>query len=332
MRPSSLFIDQMGNALVAGTTNSIDYPTTPPSSLRPDRLQLTANGDLFLTGSTASRDLPKAQPLAASCPLGIYPDIPYVARFSAEAKSLLGSRYVNDKAAYAAVSVTLDSNGFAQIHEGAIPEDLSTIPGYLCVVDPADNARLSAAASGQLITIFDDFAPDTEVTVNGIAAPTLYTSKTQMNIQVPNGLPDTGKIDLRAGPHARELNIVPRAPGAFLDLTKPISAIASSNNSGYSPGYATVMRNEDGSLNSCENPARRGSIVTIYLNGIGRTTPSFSITGPSQILALEPDPDSPNGVWRMRIQLAPSVNSGSLAPQIDGAGLRYPYLAVWIEP
>jgi hypothetical protein len=39
--------------------------------------------------------------------------------------------------------------------------------------------------------------------------------------------------------------------------------------------YSALALNQDGSANSCSNPAESGSTVTIFLNGLGVTTPSL---------------------------------------------------------
>jgi uncharacterized protein (TIGR03437 family) len=94
-----------------------------------------------------------------------------------------------------------------------------------------------------------------------------------------------------------------------------------------------VARNEDGSLNGCDQPALPGSILTFYLNGIGATTPTVQLASPASgtILALEQDPGSASGVWRLRIQLGPKATSGTVEPLIDGLTLREPWLGYWVS-
>ena len=126
--------------------------------------------------------------------------------------------------------------------------------------------------------------------------------------------------------------MVKRAPSVFLDLTRPLSPLAICSDMGFSPGYPAIVRNEDGTLNSCEHRAFKGSVVTFYLNGLGQTAPLVTLSSPQagQILAVEADPDSPSGVWRVIVRLATNASSGPLEPRIDGARLRYGFLAVWI--
>jgi uncharacterized protein (TIGR03437 family) len=39
-------------------------------------------------------------------------------------------------------------------------------------------------------------------------------------------------------------------------------------------GAAVVALNSDGTLNDCANPAIDGSVVTVFLNGLGPVTPA----------------------------------------------------------
>jgi uncharacterized protein (TIGR03437 family) len=382
---AGLMVDGAGNALVAGRTNSPDYPVTagsfqpdyraanpppPPSSFRPSltpppvsgyvtklnatgtgllwstylsgtgadevsRLQLMPNGDLFLTGASASYDLPASRGLPRACPLSLYPEIPFIAQLKSDGNSLMGSQYVYLDA-YAPVTVRARPDGTAEMIEGAWPELNTVAAPYICLVDSADNSRLEQVAPGQLVTLFgDDLGGVTKVTFGGLAGTLLYTSANQINVRVPEELSRGGVLQaVGARANTRPVGFVERAPSVFLDLTRPVTALATCRGSSFSPGYAAVMRNEDGSLNSCENPAVRGSVVTVFLNGLGQSAPVVTLEsgGGAKVVAVEPDPDSPSGVWRMRVQLAPNAGSGSITPVIDGARLRYGYLAVWVAP
>lgn len=382
--PSALLIDPEGNALVAGTTNSPDYPVTegsfqtqyrvakpppPRSSFRPSiyppppsgyltklnaggtaliwstyfsgtgaetirNLRLSPDGGLFFAGQSASRDLPFSMGLPEGCPLGIYsPDIPYIAGLSADGKSSSGSRYVYDIDPYQETRIRVRPDGTAQILIGEAPAvDLETGASYLCMVDSADLSQLSAVAPGQLVTLFGQFTDGVSVRVGEVPAQLLFSSAEQINFQVPLTTISAGELTVSAANGStgrRPFDWVGRAPSVFLDLSHPLTIIASCREYSFSPGYDAIVRNEDGSLNDCENPAPKGSIVTFYLNGLGATAPvvTFSYGGELDGLELES-----SGVWRMRVRLAANTRSGSLTPLIDGASLRYPSLAVWIAP
>ena len=69
-------------------------------------------------------------------------------------------------------------------------------------------------------------------------------------------------------------------------------------------GPIAVARNQDRSFNSSDQPAKPGSTVSLYLNGVGLDGPvavTVLVAGMNApIIASEPDSDS---VWRVGIRL-----------------------------
>jgi uncharacterized protein (TIGR03437 family) len=392
--PLALAIDSMGNALVAGTTNSRDFPVTPgayqeayraanmpppptptphPTIYPPPSTgyltKLNANGTglvwstffsgtgsetitglsldseyrIIITGRSGSTDLPGAQPVPTGCAPDFSRNLAYVAQLSADATALIAARYVYGLDANSTVRLALRPDGtpFVASGDALKPIDLTASTPLACAIDPADNFRINHAAPGQLITVFgDDFGDGAIVSINGIAAPLLYTSRQQINAQVPIELASQDVVTLTvqtAGrlSMSRPLRIVDRAPSAFLVLQdfNPARTGLTCNGFTFSPGYPPVARNEDGSWNACDNPAAPSSILTFYLNGLGAATPSVTLKypGSGDVLAVEQDPESPSGVWRMRVRLPPNANSGALVPLIEGVPLREAYLGVWVK-
>lgn len=187
----------------------------------------------------------------------------------------------------------------------------------------------------------DDFnVDDLNVWIGGIEASLLYTSRHQINARVPVELAGYDAVDLAIQTNGalitRPLRIVPRAPSAFLVLqdVNPLNPVVSCKGVIFGPAYQAVARNEDGSLNSCDQPAAPGSVVTFYLNGLGVTAPAISLRFPESgtVLGVAQDPASPPGVWRMRVEVPRNAVSGSIVPLIDGMpALREPFLTVWVN-
>lgn len=383
---ATLLIDAEGNAVVAGTTNSRDYPTTegafqreyrvtavprPVISPRPTinpppptafisklnatgtglvwstfysgtgaenvrSLRLTEAGDLFLTGLSQSRDLAGSQWLPGNCPLGTSPDVPYAAALSGDGRTLRYARYVNDIDGLQAVRVLVNADGTPRIERGGPAElDFSSSGlAYVCMVDSADNARLTQVAPGQLVTVFGEFAPGTAVRVDGIDARVLYASAEQINWRAPETLREGETVEMELAGMRRSVFVARQIASAFLDLREPIQPQVNCGGQVIN-GYAPIARNEDGSMNSCESPAERGSVVTLFLNGIGNAEAPQAVlsqSGRSEVVAFEPDTDSPvASVWKLRIRLAPEFTSGTVTPIIDGRGLRYSPLVVWVR-
>ena len=105
----------------------------------------------------------------------------------------------------------------------------------------------------------------TRVLFDGVAAPLLYTTPQQVSVFVPYavyGLSSTAVQVEAQGilSAAQTLAVTDAAPGIF---TTDASGV----------GQAAVL-NQDGNPNSADNPAPRGSVISIYGTGEGQTDPA----------------------------------------------------------
>jgi uncharacterized protein (TIGR03437 family) len=103
----------------------------------------------------------------------------------------------------------------------------------------------------------------TQVLFDGIAAPLLYTSSGEVGVVVPFGV---------AGPTTQ---IVVQSGGQ--QSAPASSSVAAANPaifsvSGLGSGQASIL-NQDGSVNSANNPAAAGSTISIFATGLGQTNP-----------------------------------------------------------
>lgn len=141
-----------------------------------------------------------------------------------------------------------------------------------CVVDAASFGSTARLVPGQLVTLFGrELGPaeavsfDTEtgraplelagvrVLFDGLPAPVLYAGEGQVNVVAPFSLPESGIVQMtieRNGEVSgrRALAATRRSPQVF--------------------GGAVI--NDDGTVNSRTNPAELGSVVSVFLNGLGR--------------------------------------------------------------
>ena len=121
-------------------------------------------------------------------------------------------------------------------------------------------------APGEIITLLGSIPPlAPTVLFNGTLAPILYAGANQVNAIVPFGLDVSGPANLDV-----LANSVPIAR-LSVPVTLMSPAIFTQTNTG--TGQAAVL-NEDYSLNSFSNPARRGSVVMLYGSGFGQLNPS----------------------------------------------------------
>jgi uncharacterized protein (TIGR03437 family) len=157
------------------------------------------------------------------------------------------------------------------------------IPQVRSIVNAASLAP-SVAVPGLIATIFGaDLGPATPVSAqvtpqgfidttlggvrvlfDGIPAPILYASATQVNVVVPYEI--AGRFSTRMRVEARnqnspdvELRVADTAPGVF-------------TTSGSGSGQGAVL-NQNGTVNGAGNPEQRGNVIVIYATGHGQTTP-----------------------------------------------------------
>jgi uncharacterized protein (TIGR03437 family) len=130
-------------------------------------------------------------------------------------------------------------------------------PGSLIAIFGANLAAAPAAASGlPLPTTLGGVS----VTVNGtLAVPLIYVSDKQINAQLPYETP-VGSATLSVnGSAAVTFSVAASAPGILTYGTNRAVAI-----------------NQDGTLNSPDQPARPGGWVTVYMSGQGLVSPSVA--------------------------------------------------------
>jgi uncharacterized protein (TIGR03437 family) len=194
-------------------------------------------------------------------------------------------------------------------------------PLLSCVSDAATFASIGAVAPGQLLTLygyglgpqtgvsgfptgpswFPNSLANVQVTFDGVPAPLLYVSSGQINLQVPfevaqNPVP----FEFGQNPSTvMTISIGPDSSGAYSTAATRMFAVAKSLPSVFvdpsvppwncdprlpvnSGVVAAVALNSDGSRNGCGNPAKPGSTVTVFLNGVAALVGgglSFPFTG-----------------------------------------------------
>jgi uncharacterized protein (TIGR03437 family) len=220
----------------------------------------------------------------------------------------------------------------------------ATAPVMTAVV-ASGSALAGAIAPGELISIFGSGiggAPatlqlgpshqvasslsNTQVMINGIAAPLVYVSPDQINSIVPYEVAGSTQVTIQvvygggSGP-SWSVPVVAAAPSVFTV-------------SGSGVGQASVV-NADGSVNSASNPAARGTIVQIYATGGGQTAPAGSTgavaAGPAnlletpvvqiggvnaQVIYAGAAPGEVDGVVQINVLIPATVTPGGAVPVV----------------
>jgi uncharacterized protein (TIGR03437 family) len=159
--------------------------------------------------------------------------------------------------------ITAVANGASFIGDAVSPGEVLAIfganlgpaqltPAQLTNVQPNSSTRLSTTLS------------DTQIFFDGVSAPLLYTSANQLGAIVPFGTagPTTQMVVLSQGQTSAPMTM-PVAPAT--------PALFSLDGTGGGPG---AILNQDGTPNSPENPAERGSVVVLFGTGAGQMSPA----------------------------------------------------------
>jgi uncharacterized protein (TIGR03437 family) len=174
----------------------------------------------------------------------------------------------------------------------------------------------------------------TTVTVGSMAAPVLYTSANQINAIAPYEISSqaqvTVQVQYQGAAATQTVQVQSASPGTF--------TLNSAGTGG------VVAANQDGTINGSNNPASKGSYVTIYFTGGGQTNPSGvtgSVTGSVLKRLTQPiavtvgnqpatvgfDGSAPtfvDGVNQLNIQLSPNTPSGAQPIIINVGGFSSP--------
>lgn len=153
--------------------------------------------------------------------------------------------------------ITSVVNGASLVADAVAPGEVVAILGANLGLMITGNMQVGS--NGLAASLLDD----TTVTFDGIPAPMLYTSFSEIGAIVPFAItgPTTQVVVTYRGQSSAPftLSVVPASPAVF-------------SQDGTGGGQGAIL-NADGSPNSA-NPASRDSVITIYATGFGQTTPA----------------------------------------------------------
>ena len=175
---------------------------------------------------------------------------------------------------------------------------------------------------------------DTKVTFDGVAAPIYYVSARQTSVIVPYEVASRASTNMVVSykgvvSQSVQLRVTDTSPGIYCV-----------NQAGSGPG---VIQNQNYSLNSASNPAAKGSVVVVYANGEGQTTPAgttgqvipadvnrlkrplanvtATIGGVSaRVLYAGSAPGLVSGVFQVNVEVPANAPSGAAVPIVINVG------------
>ncbi|MGH9660854.1 MAG: IPT/TIG domain-containing protein, partial [Bryobacteraceae bacterium] len=217
------------------------------------------------------------------------------------------------------------------------PANRSVLVG--AVVDAASQ-RDDAVSPGKIVIIYgaglgpselvQNRPSGTTVSFNGIAAPVLYSSATQVGATVPYAVTSTtAQVTVK---YQEEVS------GAF---TVPVAASAPSlftlNQTG--AGQAAAINAVDGTVNTAANPVKLGGYISLYATGEGQTTPAgrpvlhVMVTVGGLLATIQYAGSTPGqvaGLMQVNVQIPAGVQPGGYVPVVLQVGDRTSSPAVWI--
>jgi uncharacterized protein (TIGR03437 family) len=156
------------------------------------------------------------------------------------------------------VSVDFINNAASNRYAGIAPGEIVTFKG-----SGFGPVQLVSARAGS-----DGFYPTrlsgTSVQFNGVAAPLLYTSATQVAAVAPYGV--TGPTVQVTVTYQGQTSVP-----ATIQVFAAAPALFTADGTG--TGQAAAI-NQDGTINSASNPAPTGSVISLYGTGGGQTSPA----------------------------------------------------------
>lgn len=180
------------------------------------------------------------------------------------------------------ISTRIEAGKSSNVFQGK-PEEVKIAAGGIV---NAASYLAGPVAAGQAITIFgvghgyeeiqtavrgqDNALPsllgETRVFFDGVAAPLIYSAKQQASVIVPESVAGLTRVKVEfLGQSSNEVTLPVAAaqPGIYTYAG--------------GTGQAIVLNNDAaGSFNSPTSPAERGSVISLFLTGEGRTTPDIA--------------------------------------------------------
>lgn len=212
----------------------------------------------------------------------------------------------------------------------AAPGEIVTLAGS--GIGPATAASLALDSDGNVATSL----ASVQVMFNGVPAPLVFVSKSQINAVVPYQVAGASALTAQVSYRGQTSNALPLTPAAS------VPGIFTYDGSGL--GQAAML-NQDNSYCTAAHPAAKGSYVVMFMTGEGQTNPggvTGKVTGTASSGPLTPQPTLPvtvtiggqpanvmfygeapgmvSGVMQLNVQVPATVPSGPVPISVTVGG------------
>ena len=184
------------------------------------------------------------------------------------------------------VALVSGSTSLFQVDDLNIPSQPSNGPLITSIVNAASLNQPDYISPGEIVTIFgNSIGPKQpvsyelnstgdvpsnlnglQVLINGVAAPILYASENQINAVAPFATMSTEENQDIA-------TVEVQNPSLSAGLTA-YALIAPSVPQIFETGGTGLILNQDATRNTAANPAKQGSIISLFVTGVGPMTPA----------------------------------------------------------
>ena len=164
-----------------------------------------------------------------------------------------------------AVSASAPAPVITAVANAASYSRAAVAPGEIVMIGGQELAALEEAALVSAAGSVGTSLAGVRVLFDGIPAPLLYISATQVSAVVPYAVEGRSRTSVRVESQGV------RSAALLVPVADAAPGIFTLDQSGAGQG---AVVNQDGTLNGTANPARRGSIVSIFGTGEGQTTPA----------------------------------------------------------
>lgn len=255
----------------------------------PGELAPASDGTIWVAGVSQWGGVVVTPDALEPNPTSVGPGGGYLKHISADGTQQLYGTYLEGFLDLVSPGVALvsGSTNLFQSDDFNVPSQPTAGPLITSIVNAASFSQPDYISPGEIVSIFglsigpkqpvsyqlnsSGIVPSNlnglQVLINGVAVPILYASENQINAVVPFSVMDTG-----ANLDTATFDVL--NPAIAGDLSASTLWIVSSVPGIFESGGTGLILNQDATQNTPANPAKQGSIISLFVTGVGPMAPA----------------------------------------------------------